>query len=86
MNELFYEIFSNLPRQGPGDQKSTLKAATSIDGINDGAEILDVGCGTGTQTIELLKYFGGKVTAVDNHQPFLDVLITKHNVMALKSD
>lgn len=74
MNELFYEIFSNLPRQGPGDKNSTIKAAASIKGIQKNPDILDVGCGTGKQTLELAEYFGGKITAVDNHQPFLDEL------------
>jgi ubiquinone/menaquinone biosynthesis C-methylase UbiE len=74
MDELFYEIFSDLPRQGPGDKKSTIKACDIIDGLNSNPMILDVGCGTGMQTIELVKYFGGTVTAVDNHQPFLDKL------------
>lgn len=75
MDDLFYEIFNDLPRQGPGDIRSTLKAAANLKGINRDAEILDVGCGTGKQTIELLKYFDGSITAVDNHQPFLDVLV-----------
>lgn len=74
MDELFYEIFSDLPRQGPGDRGSTLKAAAEIKGINSEPKILDVGCGTGMQTFELVKYFGGIITAVDNHQPYLDIL------------
>lgn len=74
MDELFYEIFSDLPRQGPGELASTLKAAREIIGISDNPAILDVGCGTGKQTLVLADYFGGKITAVDNHQPFLDEL------------
>jgi len=77
MDELFYEIFSDLPRQGPGDRGSTLKAAAEIKGIISEPKILDVGCGTGKQSIELLKYFGGTVTAVDNHQPYLENLKIK---------
>ena len=77
MNELFYEIFSNLPRQGPGDKRSTLKAAKTIEDIPKEPVILDLGCGTGKQTSELAKFFEGKITAIDNHQPFLDVLANK---------
>ena len=77
MDELFYEIFSDLPRQGPGDRGSTLKAAAEIKEIISEPKILDVGCGTGKQSIELLKYFGGTVTAVDNHQPYLENLKIK---------
>lgn len=75
MDELFYEIFNDLPRQGPGNKNSTLKAAACIEGITPDPAILDVGCGTGKQTLELVQYFGGNVIAVDNHQPFLDVLV-----------
>ncbi|MCD4731871.1 MAG: methyltransferase domain-containing protein, partial [Bacteroidales bacterium] len=70
----FYEIFSDLPRQGPGDRGSTLKAAKAVSNLQHNPSILDVGCGIGKQTLELTDYFGGKITAVDNHQPFLDEL------------
>lgn len=77
MNELFYEIFSNLPRQGPGDKSSTLRAAKAVSNLPKNPAILDVGCGTGKQTLELADYYKGKITAVDNHQPFLDELEEK---------
>jgi SAM-dependent methyltransferase len=38
------------------------------------AKILDVGCGSGTQTRDLAGLTSGMITAVDNHQPFLDLL------------
>jgi SAM-dependent methyltransferase len=34
--------------------------------------LLDVGCGPGMQTLDLLEVCDGTVTAVDNHQPYLD--------------
>jgi cyclopropane fatty-acyl-phospholipid synthase-like methyltransferase len=37
--------------------------------------ILDIGCGQGMQTIELAKNSNGKIIALDNHQPFLDLLV-----------
>ncbi len=36
--------------------------------------ILDVGCGPGMPTMELLRISGGEVTGVNTHQPFLDAL------------
>lgn len=77
MNELFYEIFSDLPRQGPGDKSSTIKAASLMANLPNNPIILDIGCGTGKQTLELADHFGGKITAVDNHQPFLDELYSE---------
>ncbi len=72
--ELLYEIHKNLPRQGPGSNESTGKALSLIPDLPANPGILDVGCGPGQQTIELIRKTGGTVTAVDNHQPFLDTL------------
>ncbi|MEJ2636555.1 MAG: class I SAM-dependent methyltransferase, partial [Calditrichia bacterium] len=72
--ELFFEIHSDLPRQGPGNFESTQKAFTLLKGIPPEPLILDMGCGPGMQTLALARLSGGTVTAVDNHQPFLDEL------------
>ncbi|OFX22516.1 MAG: hypothetical protein A2041_07910 [Bacteroidetes bacterium GWA2_31_9b] len=74
MDEIFYEIFSNLPRQGPGDIMLTIKALNIIKKKTTIENILDIGCGTGFQTIALALNFDGKILAVDNYQPFLDEL------------
>jgi ubiquinone/menaquinone biosynthesis C-methylase UbiE len=39
--------------------------------------ILDVGCGTGAQTIQLAHHIGGSIFALDNHKPYLDILRQK---------
>jgi ubiquinone/menaquinone biosynthesis C-methylase UbiE len=72
--EIFFDIFDPLPRQGPGDNGSTRKAYSMLSDLPASPRILDVGCGTGIQTIELGRISGGTVTGVDNHQHFLDVL------------
>jgi len=77
--EIFFDIFDPLPRQGPGNNESTRKAYSMLPDLPPSPRILDVGCGTGIQTIELARISGGKVTGVDNHQHFLDVL--KRNAM-----
>jgi SAM-dependent methyltransferase len=41
--------------------------------------ILDAGCGPGMQTIYLAQLTRGQITAVDNHQPFLDQLTVSAN-------
>ena len=74
MDDIFYEIFSNLPRQGPGDIMLTIKALNTIRQITDIKKILDIGCGSGFQTLALALNFDGEITAIDNHQPFLEDL------------
>jgi len=68
----FYTVFESLPRQGPGCTGATRKAFSHLPPVPADAEILDVGCGSGTQTRDLAALTRGIITAVDNHQPFLD--------------
>ena len=74
MEELYFEIYESLPRQGPGDDESTRKAFQKLTGLPEHPEILDVGCGTGRQTLILAKLSTGNITALDNHPPFIEVL------------
>jgi len=70
----FYRIFESLPRQGPGCAGATKHVFSLLPPLPDDAKILDVGCGSGTQTRDLAGLTTGTITAVDNHQPFLDLL------------
>ena len=74
MPQIFYEVHSNLPREGPGDNESTDRAFKSLKNLPAKPCILDIGCGPGMQTIELAKLSKGQIEALDNHQPFLDQL------------
>ena len=78
MEKIFFEIFELLPRQGPGDDASTKKAFQKLTELPESPEILDIGCGVGRQTLELAKLTSGKITALDNHSPFIEIL--KRNV------
>jgi ubiquinone/menaquinone biosynthesis C-methylase UbiE len=75
--EYFYELFEALPRGGPGDEESTRRAYNTIPNPSEQPIILDIGCGSGLQTIELAKLSKGKIIALDNHQAFLDKLVEK---------
>ncbi len=63
-----------MPRQGPGDNASTRKAFAILTDLPPNPSILDVGCGSGMQTLELAKLINGKIVALDIHQPYLDIL------------
>ncbi len=74
MTMLFFEMFSGLPRQGPGDAASTLRALALVPGIGPETRVLDVGCGTGLQTRVLAQNSPARLIAVDNHPPFVHEL------------
>jgi ubiquinone/menaquinone biosynthesis C-methylase UbiE len=72
---LFWELHSGLPREGPGADGTTRKAAEKIPRLPDGSRVLDVGCGPGAQTLVLAREFPqAHITAVDRHAPFLNDL------------
>lgn len=73
----FFEVHSGLPRENPGDDESTKKAYQMLRNLPVHPRILDVGCGSGAQTVVLAKLSRGRITALDNHQPFLEDLKRK---------
>jgi len=86
MDELIYEVFEALPRQGPGDAQSTRRALELMANLPGKPDILDVGCGVGMHTLELTKLTDGTLTALDNHQPFLDTLRTNADKQDLSAE
>ena len=73
--EYLYELSEALPRCGPGDNEFTRRAFDVIPHPPEHPFILDIGCGSGIQTIELAKLSNGNIIALDNHQSFLDMLL-----------
>ena len=71
---LFFELFSGLPRQGPGSAASTRRALGLVPGVGPETRVLDIGCGTGAQTLVLAQSSPSRIVAVDNHPPFIDAL------------
>jgi ubiquinone/menaquinone biosynthesis C-methylase UbiE len=71
LDEAFWAIHSDLPREGPGDNASTARALKAMSDLSPTPEILDIACGPGMQTLELARRSGGRVTAIDLHAPFL---------------
>ena len=69
--ELLVELHEGQPRLGPGNDESTLKALARCEHLPAQPEILDVGCGTGAQTLALATGSDGHITAVDLIPSFL---------------
>lgn len=70
----FFKVFERMKRQGPGGRATTLKAFEKAAGQGEINTILDVGCGKGASSLVLAEISDAFITAVDNHQPFLDHL------------
>jgi ubiquinone/menaquinone biosynthesis C-methylase UbiE len=63
--EYFLEFYGSAPRAGPGDNASTRRAFRMMQDLPPEARILDLGCGPGVQTVELLRLCRGTVVALD---------------------
>jgi ubiquinone/menaquinone biosynthesis C-methylase UbiE len=83
--DVFYELFQTLPRQGPGNYDCTKRAFESIPKLPAVPKILDIGCGTGIQTIDLAKLSGGNITALDNYEPFLEIVLDRARSAGLEA-
>ena len=75
--ELIIEYHKDNERQGPGSKEATLKALKLIPHLNKKTKILDIGCGTGEQTITLAKNTEAHITAVDMLPQFLETLMKR---------
>jgi len=72
--DIFFELHTDLPREGPGDNESTIKAFSYLKELPSDPFIVDIGCGPGMQTIQLAKLTDEKIISLDTHQPYLDIL------------
>lgn len=72
------DFFSEHERQGPGSEWATLKALDLVEDAHRFKNILDIGCGTGAQTLTLAQKTTAQITAVDLLKDFLAV-VTKRS-------
>lgn len=73
--EIFLDVQRGLPRQGPGDDASTLKALGACAGLPAAPQVLDIGCGPGMQTLALAHALeGARIIAVDLLEEYIDEL------------
>lgn len=76
MNEAFWTVHTDLPREGPGEPEDVAWAA-KIAGLKPNALICDAGCGPGGDIAALLAAAPeGHVTAVDSHADFVERIAT----------
>ena len=76
--DVFYEIHSDLPREGPGRDEDTARALRlALPHLPEAPRILDIGCGPGMQTAVLAQQTRGSIVALDRHPPFLEQLTAR---------
>ncbi len=78
---LICEYFSNLERQGPGSPEVTIKALSFIDNLNHESQIIDIGCGTGGQTMVLAQNAPGYISGIDLFPTFIELF--RHNAQKM---
>lgn len=79
VSALFYELFSGLPRLGPGNSRSTRRALAHVRELTAHSRVLDIGCGTGSQTFVLAESTQAHVVAIDNHPSYVGDLNRRAN-------
>lgn len=84
LTALFFELFSGLPRQGPGSAADTRRALRLVPDVGPQTRILDIGCGTGGQTLVLAASSPARIVAIDTHPPFIDALNRKARLLGIE--
>ncbi|MBI2419412.1 MAG: methyltransferase domain-containing protein [Ignavibacteriales bacterium] len=79
------DFYLGTSRQGPGDTSQTKKALSFLPAITEQTAILDIGCGSGAQTIDLALNTGAQITAVDIFPAFLNELNEKCRSLHLEN-
>ena len=91
---VFWDVHSGLPREGPGNRESTARALGLAAPIPQHAQVLDIACGPGMQTLDLAELLpDATICAVDNHEPFVEETNRRaasrgatHRVRAIRAD
>lgn len=81
--QVFFEVYEQLPRQGPGSRFCTAKALRFCRDLPSFPSVLDLGCGTGAQTLCLAELTSGPIIAIDSHFPAIQRLNATLNKQGL---
>jgi len=71
---IFFEVYEDLPRQGPGNRACAARALALCSDLPDSPAVLDLGCGVGGQTLQLAELLSGSILAIDSHAPSIERL------------
>ena len=72
---VFFDLHSDLPREGPGNRDSTARAVHLMGALPAHLLLVDIGCGPGAQTLDLAHLLpDARIVATDAHKPFLEEL------------
>jgi SAM-dependent methyltransferase len=83
MIELLVELHHGLARLGPGDDQETLRALALCAPRPQRPAILDIGAGTGAQSLCLARATGGRVVAIDRYPAFVAELADRAQTAGL---
>lgn len=73
MRDVFFDVHSGLPREGPGNRDCTERALRLAGRLPGAPKVLDIACGPGMQSIDLAALLpDAEIVAVDTHEPFLE--------------
>ena len=72
--DLLLEAHIDLGRQGPGSPAAMKQALAFLGPLDRFAQVLDLGCGTGGQTLDLAEQLPGTVTGLDMFPAFVQRL------------
>jgi ubiquinone/menaquinone biosynthesis C-methylase UbiE len=71
LTDLLVALHEGLPRLGPGNAESTLRALYLCEDLPAAPDVLDIGCGVGVQTLVLASAIDGRIIATDLFGQFL---------------
>lgn len=70
--QVFFEVHSGLPREGPGNRSSTARALEAAQPLPGRPTVLDIACGPGMQTVHIAELeTAATVIGVDIRPDFL---------------
>lgn len=72
--DLLIESHLQLDRQGPGSAEMTVKALSFINKLNENSRVVDIGCGTGGQTMVLAENTNAHIIGLDMIPDFINML------------